>query len=377
MAVVKAGGYGHGLVPAARAALAGGAGWLGVAFIEEALALRAAGIGARILCWMGTPGERYADAVAADVDLSANAPWMLAEIAAAAREAGRPARLHLKVDTGLSRGGAPFDGWSELVDAALAAEEAGSVRIVGVYSHLACAEEPDHPSVPAQLATFTAALELAHKAGIRPEVRHLANSAATLSLPETHFELVRPGIAVFGLCPIPAHRPQDYGLRPAMTLTARLALVKRISAGSGVSYGHRYVTDRDTTVGLVPIGYADGVPRHATNSASVLAAGRRRRIAGSVCMDQFVLDLGDDEAAAGDEVVLFGPGDGGGPTAGEWADILGTIPYEIVSRIGPRVPRTYVGTAGAAGSAHTEGSTGSAVAGHGYSQYQSWDEEAR
>lgn len=344
LAVVKADAYGHGMVPTARAALAGGASWLGVAFIEEALALRGAGISERVLCWMGTPGEPYGEAVAAGVDLSANSPWMVAEIAAAAQDAGRPARLHLKADTGLSRGGAAQADWPELVDSALRAQAAGYVHVVGLWSHLANADAPGHPSTAKQLAAFGEALEIAEKAGVRPEVRHLANSAATLTAPETHFDMVRAGISVYGLCPVPG-APEDYGLRPAMTLSARLALVKRVPAGSGLSYGHRYVTGRETTVALVPVGYADGIPRHATNTAQVLAAGRQRRIAGTVCMDQLVLDLGDDEASAGDEAVLFGPGDRGEPTAADWADALETISYEIVSRIGPRVIRTYAGQA--------------------------------
>ncbi len=349
LAVVKADGYGHGIVPAARAALAGGASWLGVAFIEEALTLRAAGVEARILCWMGTPGEPYADAVAASVDLSAAADWQVAEIAAAAEQAGRPARLHLEVDTGLSRGGAARTDWPRLLDAALAARAAAQVEVVGVWSHLARADEPGHGTVDRQLAAFGEATSMAHQAGLRPQLRHLANSPATLTAPQTHFDLVRAGIAVYGLCPLPGG-PEAYGLRPAMTLSARLALVKRVPAGSGVSYGHRYVTDVDTTVGLVPLGYADGIPRHASNTAEVLAAGRRRRIAGTVCMDQFVIGLDDDPAAAGDEVVVFGPGDRGEPTAGDWAHVLGTIPYEIVSRVGARVGRTYASQEGEEGS---------------------------
>lgn len=340
LAVVKADGYGHGLVPAARAAHAGGASWLGVAFIEEALALRAAGIEGPILCWMGTPGEAYADAVAANVDLSAGAPWMVSEIAGAARQAGRPARLHLEADTGLSRGGTVLAGWPELVDSALRAQADSDVRVAGVWSHLACADEPGHPSVGRQLEAFSEALDTAEKAGARPEVRHLANSAATLTAPETHFDLVRPGIAAYGLSPF-AGTSQQYGLRPAMTLSARLALTKTVPAGSGVSYGHRYRTRAEANLALVPLGYADGIPRDATNTAEVLAAGRRRRIAGTVCMDQFMLDLGEDAAAAGDEAVVFGPGDRGEPTAGEWAAALWTIPYEIVSRIGRRIPRSY------------------------------------
>ena len=345
LAVVKADGYGHGLVPCARAAVAGGATWLGTALVDEALALRAAGLTEpRVLAWLLGPGERWADAVRADVDLSVNAVWALDEVAAAATEAGRPARVHLKVDTGLSRGGSALTDWSDLVEAARKAEAAGTVTVVGLWSHLAYADAPGHPTIHHQAEEFRRAVELAEGAGIRPEVRHLANSAATLTAPEQHFDLVRPGIAVYGLSPVPdVGDPAHFGLRPAMTLTAGLVLVKRAPAGSGVSYGHTYTTDRETTLGLVPLGYADGVPRDASNVGPVLAAGRRRTVAGRVCMDQLVLDLGDDDAAVGDEVVLFGPGDDGEPTAQDWADATGTISYEIVTRVGPRVPRVYVG----------------------------------
>jgi alanine racemase len=344
MAVVKADGYGHGLVPAARAALAGGARWLGVAVIEEALALRRAGISAPVLAWLNAPEEPWADAIAADVDVSANAVWAVEEIADAARRLGGQARLHLKVDTGLGRGGATPADWPELVGAALKAEADGVLRMVGVWSHLAYADAPGHPTIAQQVARFTDAVDYAQRAGARPEMRHLANSAATLSLPAAHFDVVRPGIAVYGLSPMPAEgAPESYGLRPAMTLAARLILVKRVPAGHGVSYGHAYVTTGPTTLGLIPLGYADGIPRDATNVGPLLAAGRRRRIAGRVSMDQIVVDLGNDQAAAGDEVLLFGPGDQGEPTAEEWAQTLGTISYEIVSRIGPRVPRRYVG----------------------------------
>jgi alanine racemase len=348
LAVVKADGYGHGLVQCARAAVAGGATWLGTALVTEALALRAAGITApRVLAWLLGPGEPWAEAVRADVDLSVNAVWALDEVAGAAREAGTPARVHLKADTGLSRGGAAAADWPDLVDAARKAEADGAVKVVGLWSHLAYADAPGHNTIRRQAAAFTAAVEHAESAGLRPEVRHLANSAATLTAPEQHFDLVRPGLAVYGLSPVPdVAGPEAYGLRPAMTLTASLVLVKRVPAGSGVSYGHTWTTERETTLGLVPLGYADGVPRAGGNAGPVLAAGRRRTVAGRVCMDQIVLDLGDDRAAVGDQVVLFGPGDDGEPTAQDWADATGTISYEIVSRVGPRVPRVYVGEGG-------------------------------
>jgi alanine racemase len=340
MVVVKADGYGHGIVPVAEAAVAAGASWLGVAWLTEAMALRRARLDVPVLCWLYGPGEPFHEAIAAGVDLSASSADTVREIARAAVRAGRTARLHLKADTGLSRGGAAPDDWPAVVDAALRAQAEGHVAVVGLWSHLACADEPGHPSIAAQQHVFADALELAEKAGVRPEVRHLANSAGTLTLPDARYDLVRAGIAAYGLSPIPG---EGFGLRPAMTLTGRLALTKRALAGAGVSYGHRYTTSRETTLGLVPLGYADGVPRHGTNLLEVWAAGRRRRIAGTVCMDQFVIDVGDDEIGAGDEVILFGPGDHGEPTAIEWAEALGTISYEIVTRIGGRVPRAYHG----------------------------------
>ncbi|MBV2367063.1 alanine racemase [Streptomonospora nanhaiensis] len=341
MGVVKADGYGHGILPAARAMLAGGATWLGTAIIEEALELRGAGITAPLVSWIVPPGAPLAAALAADIDLGLSDPPLIAAVAAAARETGRRARVHLKADTGLNRGGVTADQWPAAVAAAARAEADGLIRVVGVFSHFACADEPGHPSIAAQTAAFHEALEVAAKAGLRPEVRHIANSAATLTLPETHFDLVRPGIASYGISPIPGLT--GTGLRPAMTLRARIALVKRVPAGSGVSYGHRYTTDRATNLALVPLGYGDGIPRAATNTGPVWVAGRRRTVAGTVCMDQFMVDIGDDTAEEHPDAVLFGPGDGGEPTAQDWADALGTIPYEIVTRISPRVPRVYVG----------------------------------
>jgi alanine racemase len=343
MAVVKAEGYGHGLLAAARAALAGGATWLGVAVIEEALELRAAGIDVPVLSWLAVPGEPLEAAVAADVDLSASETWAVEEIRRAAIASGSPARVHLKADTGLSRGGATLGRWPDLVEAAAKAEAAGEIRVVGVWSHLAYADAPGHPTVVAQEDAFAEAIDVAARAGLTPDVRHLANSAATLTRPTAHYDLVRPGIAVYGLSPLPDREPASYGLRPAMTVRGRVALVKTVPGGSGVSYGHRYTTARETRLALVPLGYADGIPRNATNTGEVFLAGRRRRISGTVCMDQFVVDCGDDAVAEGDPVVLFGPGDDGEPTAQDWADALDTISYEIVTRIGPRLPRTYVG----------------------------------
>ena len=339
MAVVKADGYGHGMIPAANAALAGGAGWLAVVGVPEALALREAGITAPVLCLLDDPQGAHAEAIRRGIDLCVGTRGTLSAIAAAARSAGRPARVHLKADTGMSRGGATVADWPGLVDAALAAQADGYVQVVAIWSHLGCADIPGHPSVQAQLTAFGDAVELAEKAGARPELRHLANTAATLSRPDAWFDLVRAGGGIYGLGTMPGGPPG--WLRPAMTARTRLVQVKRVPAGSGVSYGHRHVTKTETTLGLVPVGYAEGVPRAASGVAQVHAAGRRRAICGTVCMNQLVVDLGDDPASAGDEVVLFGPGDDGEPTAQEWADALGTISYEIVTAVGGLWPKSY------------------------------------
>jgi alanine racemase len=341
MAVVKSDGYGHGLVPAATAALAGGADWLAVNTVDEALALRQAGLDAPVLCLMSIPGADYQAAITAGVDLPAGCASRVSEIAAAAQRAGRPARLHLEVDTGMSRGGATLAGWPGLVSAALAAKSEGLAELAGIWSHLACADLPGHPATPGQVAAFAGALEQAGRMGAAPAVRHLANTAAALTLPPARFDLVRAGGGIYGLSTLPGGPPR--WLRPAMTVRSRLVQVKRVPAGTGVSYGHRYLTSAPATLGLVPAGYAEGVPRGAGGLAQVRVAGRRWRIAGTVSMNQFVVDVGDQEVAAGDEVVLFGPGDSGEPTAQEWADALGTISYEIVTRFGGQVPRSYHG----------------------------------
>jgi alanine racemase len=344
LAVVKADAYGHGMLPSARAARSAGAEWLGVAVLEEALALRAAGDDGPILCWLAVPGESYDAAIEADVDLTASSTWQLDEIAAAARRVGKAARVQLKADTGLSRNGATAEQWPDLVAGAKAAQAAEAIRVTGVWSHLACADEPDHPSVKVQEAAFVDALAVVEAAGLDPGLRHLANSPATLTRPTSHFDLVRCGLAVYGLSPVPQlASAADLGLRPVMSLHSRLAAVKRVPPGSGVSYGHTHVTERETTLGLVPLGYADGVPRHLSSRGEVSVAGRRHRIVGRVCMDQFVIDLGDVDAAPGDPVELFGSGDGGAPTAQDWADAAGTISYEIVTGPRGRAVRRWIG----------------------------------
>ncbi|GAA3392013.1 alanine racemase [Streptomyces roseoviridis] len=345
MAVVKADAYGHGAVRCARAALEAGATWLGTATPHEALALRAAGLtGPRIMCWLWTPGDPWAEGIEAGLDMSVSGMWALEEVVGAARATGRRARIQLKADTGLGRNGCQPADWPELVSEALKAEAQGLVKVTGLWSHLACADEPGHPSIAGQLDVFRSMLDYAEKAGAEPEVRHIANSPATLTLPEAHFDLVRPGIAMYGVSPDPAvGTSAELGLRPVMSLKASVALVKQVPGGHGVSYGHHYTTPGETTLGLIPLGYADGVPRHASGRGPVLVGGRVRTVAGRVAMDQFVVDLGGDTPEPGSEAVLFGPGDRGEPTAQDWAEAADTIAYEIVTRIGARVPRVYLG----------------------------------
>jgi alanine racemase len=339
MAVVKADGYGHGAVPAAQAAVRGGADWLGVVHVAEALELRRAGISAPLLCLMAIGTADHPAAIAADVDLSAGSVAMVRRIAAAAAAAGKPARVHLKADTGLSRGGATAADWPSVLAAASQARSDGSIVITGLWSHFASADDPGNPSIEAQLAAYKEALAVAESAGITPQLRHIANTAAALDVPQARYDLVRVGGGCYGLATLPGGAPP--WLRPAMTLRSRLVLVKRVPAGTGVSYGHRYVTPRETTLGLVPLGYADGIPRGAAGQPLVFARGRRWPIAGTVCMDQFAVDFGDEPVAEGEEVVLFGPGADGEPTAQQWGEELGTISYDIVTGIGARVPRTH------------------------------------
>ncbi|MEO6509814.1 MAG: alanine racemase [Nocardioides sp.] len=342
MTVVKADGYGHGILESARAARQGGADWIGVATVTEALALRDAGDQGPLLCWLTLPADvedgSIARAVDQGIDVTAYTVERLDEIAALP---GTP-RVQLKVDTGLSRGGAALADWPALATAAAALEAAGRVKVTGVWSHFACSDEPDHPANDEQQARFDQALTTAEDAGLRPEVRHLANSAAAILRPSSRLDLVRVGLASYGLDPAP-DVPHGVDLRPAMTVRAPLALSKQIAKGESVSYGQTWTAPEDTTVGLVPAGYGDGVPRHGSNVLEVAIDGVRRPVRGRVCMDQVVVDLRGDLPEPGTEVVLFGPGDHGEPTAQEWAVACGTISYEIVTRIGGRLERRYEG----------------------------------
>lgn len=331
MVVVKANGYGHGAVESASAALDGGAAWLGVADLTEAHQLRAAGIEAPVLAWLLDPDESFDDAIDARIDIGVSS---ISQLEAAAAASGR-AEVHLKIDTGLSRNGATASDWPELVDAASAHERAGRVHVRGVWSHLANAGEA---GTVAQVAAFEAALEQARTAGLEPDLAHLAATGGALRMPSCRFSMVRFGIGAYGLSPDGGAVPM---LRPAMRLSASVVSVKRAPRGQGVSYGYEYVTPAETTLALVPLGYADGVPRRASGRAEVSINGVRHPVAGRIAMDQFVVDVGDSPVAVGDRAVLFGDGADGAPTATDWADWADTIPYEVVTGIGQRVPRRY------------------------------------
>lgn len=337
MAVVKADGYGHGLVPSAKAAVAGGATWLGVALLQEAIALRDAGVTERILAWLYTVDDQLVECIQRDVDLAINGVEAVTSIAAAAASVGKTARVHIKVDTGLSRNGVTLDALPAVLREISAAARAGHVEFIGVMSHLAFADEPLHPTVGLQVERFSQALATVRSAGFEPAIVNLSNSAAALNLPDTHFNLIRPGLAVYGIS-------HDLDLTPAMTLKAPVALVKEVVAGEGVSYSHTYQTKSATRLALIPVGYADGIPRHASNRGPVLIGGQILPIAGRVCMDQFVIDIGSLDIAAGDEVVLFGDPKRGEPSVEDWAKAADTISYEIITRLGSRVARQYINT---------------------------------
>ena len=332
MVVVKANGYGHGAVESARAALAGGAVWLGVADLTEAYELRSAGIDAPLLAWLHDPDADFAAAAESGIDVGISS---LAQLEALAALPGR-AEVQLKADTGLGRNGVTAFEWPQLVRDAAAHERAGRIHVRGVWSHLSNTG-PDEDA--AQVQAFTEALEAARAAGLDPELVHLAATAAALRLPAARFGMVRVGVGAYGLSP---DGEPVTDLRPALELAASVVSVKRVPAGQGVSYGYDHVTGAETTLVLVPLGYADGIPRHASGKAQVTINGVRHRVSGRIAMDQFVVDVGDHPVAVGDRVVLFGDHSNGVPSASDWAEWAGTINYEIVTRLGPRVTRRYV-----------------------------------
>lgn len=339
MAVVKADGFGHGMIEVARIALSAGASWLGVATIDEALALRAAGITAPILCWLADPWTDLRSAVTSGVTISCANRETLRAVAEAARSVNQTALVHLELDTGMSRGGAPTAEWDELCVDAVMAEASGAVRASGLWSHLALATDPSESSTADQTSAFERGIATARMYGLTPDLLHLANSAGALDHAEAHFDLVRCGASLYGIETV-ANR--THGLEPAMRVVSRVAQCRRVPAGTGVSYNHLYVTSAPTTLVLVPVGYGDGIPRGLSNGGEVVIGGTRHPVVGAISMDQLVVDVGDQSVALGEEVVLLGSPSAGEPDAQEWADITGTIAHEILTGLGGRMARRHI-----------------------------------
>jgi alanine racemase len=343
LAVVKADAYGHGLINVAKAAVAAGADWLGTALLEEGISLRAAGVKAPLICWLTPLGEDFKTAIKNNIDLSVSSSELLAELIEAGRAVNIVPRIHLEVDTGMTRGGVRND-WSDFVAEVAKAVKDNGVEVVGIWSHFARADEPEQSFNQQQLDTFHKRLAILISQGINPQYVHIANSAAALTNKESYKNIVRWGIGLYGLSPdvTTLGNSEKLNLKPAMKLKAKLHLVKEVEAGAQVGYGGTAIVKADTKIGVVTIGYADGIPRNTNNSAGVFINGKRAPLLGRVSMDQFVVDLGiDSKAKTGDEVVIFGDGSAGEYTVDEWASAAGTINYEIVTRIGPRVPRIY------------------------------------
>jgi alanine racemase len=343
LAVVKADAYGHGLVAVAKAAEEAGADWLGTALLEEAISLRSGGITKPIIAWLTPPGEDFKTAINLDIDLSISSVELLSEIAAAGKAVSKIPRVHIELDTGMSRGG--FGDELDTVISEIASQvKSGAVKVIGIWSHFARADEPGSAMNQSQLSRFNTRVEQLKNAGISSEYLHLANSAASLANPDAHKNIIRWGIGLYGLSPDvnSMGTSSELGIKSAMKLISKLQLVKAVKAGQSVGYGSTATTKVDTKLGVVTMGYADGIPRNANNLAGVFVAGQRAALIGRVSMDQFVVDLGATSLAkTGDEVIVFGDGSGGEYTIDEWAKACGTINYEIVTRIGTRVPRIY------------------------------------
>jgi len=337
LGVVKADAYGHGIVPVARKLEAEGIDYLGVADLEEAVTLRSAGIKSRILAWLHDPTDDFVWAVKHDVDLAVSANDQLRRVVKAAASVGKPAKIHIKVDTGLGRNGVTMAELEDLLANVAREVAAGAVQTVGIFSHLSSTGVTEDL---AQIEVFEQALLKAAAAGLSFELRHLTASDGTLSYPQAHYDMVRVGVALYGLSPFSDNRAKEFGLTPAMKAEATVVQTKRVPAGSGVSYGYMYKTGRETTLALVPVGYAEGLPRDASGKGSVVINGKKHQIQSRIAMDQFVVDVGDSSVSPGDTVLLFGSEE---LTADDLAAAAGTINYEIVTRMGGRFKREYLG----------------------------------
>ena len=343
LAVVKADAYGHGLIPVSKALEDAGADWFGTALLEEAINLRKAGILKPIISWLTPLGEDFKSAIDLDIDLGIPSIDLLNEVIKAASLTGKAARIHLEIDTGMSRGGV-LSEWDQLIKSVLVGVNLKQLKVIGIWSHFARADEPDELMNQEQLSLFEEKVNQAKAAGIDAQFIHIANSAALFTNKSSHKNIIRSGIALFGLSPDikTIGDSSSLGLKPAMKLKAKLNLVKDVKAGASVGYGGTVVIKSDTKLGVVALGYADGIPRSTNNLAGVFVDKKRAPIIGRVSMDQFVVDLGiTSTAKTGDEVIVFGDGSSGEYTVDEWAKAANTINYEIITRIGPRVPRIY------------------------------------
>jgi alanine racemase len=341
MAVVKANAYGHGMIEVALKLEAEKVDFFGVADVDEALELREYGIETPILAWLHDPEDRFVEALDNEIDLGVANIEQLQRVADAARLTDLKARIHLKVDTGLSRNGATMNDWPLLLSATKELVDLGLVEVIGVFSHLSSTGPNEDRQ---QIGKFDQAVQLVRDNGIDFQLRHLTASDGSLSYPEAHCDMVRIGVALYGLSPFADHHSAEYGLRPAMTARASVTQVKRVDAGTGISYGYLAHAEKESTLALVPVGYFEGLPRNATGRHEVSIRGKRYKIEARIAMDQFVVNVGDDEVLAGDEVIIFGDPASGVPSADDLANACETINYEIVTRMGGRFKRTYLGS---------------------------------
>lgn len=337
LGVVKANAYGHGMLEVAKRLEQEGIDFIGVADLEEAKTLRSAGIGSRILAWLHDPTDDFVFAVKHDVDVAVSSADQLLRITKASENVDKPARIHIKVDTGLGRNGVTLHDLDDLLAKVKNAVDQGKVISSGIFSHLSSTGVQEDL---AQIARFEEALAKAAASGLAFEVRHLTASDGTLSYPQARYDMVRLGVALYGLSPFSDNRANEFGLKPVMKASATVVQTKRVPAGEGVSYGYLYKTERETTLALVPVGYAEGLPRNASTKAKVLINGKEHVIQSRIAMDQFVVDVGDASVSPGDEVILFGTE---GLTADDLANAAETINYEIVTRMGGRFVREYQG----------------------------------
>jgi alanine racemase len=337
MAVVKADGFGHDAIAVAHTALANGASWFGVTSIDEAFALRDSGIRAPILSWLNPCGAEFEEAVRQRIDVAIPTFAHLHALGNAAARVGQPARVHLHIDVGMARDGHEQSSWPDLCLQAHRLVRQNLLRVVGVMGHLGCADDPRDPCNETARQAFVDAVTVGRRYGLRPSLRHLAATSATLTDPRSHFDLCRVGAGLVGIDPTSTTK-----LRPAMTLTAPVVSVRDADRGTSVGYGHTYLTTRDTRLALLPLGYADGIPRAAAGHGWVQLRGRRHPIAGLVSMDQIVIDVGSEPVQVGDTATIFGPGDQGEPTSADWARWAATIEHEIITGIGTRVARRLV-----------------------------------